>query len=648
MCAIAGIYDLVGNRSIDRFALQRMTDAMQHRGPDGEGFFTAPGVGFGHRRLAIIDLEGGKQPFEASKNLGTLCFNGEIYNHRELANILDRKGVHLKTKSDTEALSEGIARLGNQFVHELRGMFAFAFWRAADRSLTLVRDRIGEKPVYYAKTDDHFLVFASEAPAIIASGLIDDEFDPEAVADYCLYGYVPDPKSIYRHIRKLPPATILKSKSDGTFFLENYWRPAFEPASTMTYERARQELEGKFDDAVKTQMIADVPLGAFLSGGVDSGGIVAAMTKHSNQVSTTTIGFNSKKQDERQQARLVAEKFQTDHTEHIVTLDAGDLIDRVAKAYGEPFADSSALPTYAVCRAARQSVTVALSGDGGDEIFAGYRRYPMYLAEERMRSILPHFIRKPLFGAMGAIYPKLDFAPRPMRLKTTLQSLGDSHMLAYARTVAASLPDRASSLLSDDLKAALDGYDPRSVIEEAFTQTTTEDPLSAAQHVDYLTWLAGRMLVKVDRASMAHSLEVRPPLLDHKLIEWAGSVPSTLKLRDGEGKFLLKQFLKHRLPEPITTAKKKGFELPIAQWLRDKNGPLTNLSDSSAWKDTGFFDLAIIDQMTTAHLRGASDYSQELWSVIMADAFIRTRPKRPSYAEKSMQTLSSEMPAPSS
>jgi len=640
MCGITGIFDLRGERQIDRYALQRMTDALKHRGPDGEGFFTAPGIGLGHRRLAIIDLEGGSQPFQASGNLGALSFNGEIYNYQVLSRLLAAQGIPLKTKSDTEALAEGFARSRINFVHELRGMFAFAFWHPAERSISLVRDRMGEKPLYYAKSNDGFLVFASEASAIIASGMIDDSYDHEAVADYALYGYVPDPKSIYKHIRKLPPATALEAGVNGTFGLHKYWRPTFAPSKSLTEVQAVEELKTRFDDAVKTQMISDVPLGAFLSGGVDSGGIVSSMAKNSNQISTTTIGFNSKSNDERDLAKLVAEKYNTVHSEHMVELNANELIDPVATAYGEPFADTSALPTYVVCKAARQSVTVALSGDGGDEIFAGYRRYPMYLAEERMRSFLPYFIRKPIFGLSGALYPKLDFAPRPMRLKTTLQSLADTQALAYARTVAASLPDRAASLLSNDLKADLDGYDPRSVIEQAFKQTNTDDPLSAAQHVDFRTWLAGRMLVKVDRASMAHSLEVRPPLLDHQLITWAGSVPSTLKLNGNTGKYLLKEMLKKRLPSNILSGKKRGFELPVSKWLQAEDGPLKHLNESLAWKQTGFYDEKIVLKMQSAHKRGSSDYSQELWGIIMADAFLRTRPQRPSLSSASRVRLS--------
>lgn len=641
MCGIAGIYDLKGDRSIPRAVLKRMADTMEHRGPDGEGFFTAPGIGLAHRRLAIIDIEGGVQPFECANDQGVLTFNGEIYNYEELAKDLASHGISLKTRSDTEVLAEGFAKQGADYIHSLRGMFAFAFWRASDKSLTIARDRLGEKPLYYALSPKGFLVFASDVAAIIASGLIETDLNHQAFADYCLYGYVPDPKSIYRNIQKLRPANILHLKKGDTYpSPKNYWRPVFAARETLSVDDAISELEGRFDEAVQSQLVADVPLGAFLSGGIDSGGVVSSMARQTQDIATTTIGFDTEKHDERDYARLVANQFNTTHTERLVSLEAADLIDPVAQAYGEPFADSSALPTYVVSKIAREKVTVAISGDGGDELFAGYRRYQFYLGEEKLRALLPYFIRRSLFGPAGALYPKLDFAPRPLRLKTTLQSLGESRAVAYARTVAASLPDRAAALMSNDLKDSLDGYDPRSVIENASNKVTTNDPLSIAQHIDLRTWLAGRMLVKVDRSSMAHSLEVRPPLLDHRLVEWAGGIPSNYKLKDGRGKYILREMLKKRLPEKVIEGKKRGFELPLAAWMRAADGPVNRLADSSAWKQSGLFDQKAVEKMIASHRKGTSDFSQELWTVIMADAFMNGRPEKPSRRSQPSATMS--------
>lgn len=622
MCGIAGIVDLRGEREIDRDALQRMTDALAHRGPDGEGRFIAPGVGFGHRRLAIIDLEGGAQPFAPQGGAGVLTYNGEIYNYRELAETLRRDGVALATRSDTEVLAEGLARHGAAFVERLRGMFAFGYWDDGVRTLILARDRIGEKPLYYAETPDGFIVFASEIGALVASGLVEPALDPEAVADYVLYGFVPDPKSIYRGVRKLAPGSILTARRGAPLSIRRYWRPTFSATRAIGFEAAQDELLALLDDAVRSQMIADVPLGAFLSGGVDSSAIVAAMAEIGATIKTCAIGFDSAANDERDYARMVAAQFGAEHAEEVASLDATQLIDKVAGVYGEPFADASALPTFLVAKLARRHVKVALSGDGGDEIFAGYRRYPFFVGEEKVRALAPAALRRATFGLAGAVYPKLDWAPRPLRLKTTLQSLARSRAEAYAHAMAANLPGRAVAMLSPEFRASLDGYRPESVVEAAMPDAK-EHPLLAAQRADFDTWLPGRMLTKVDRASMAHGLEVRPPLLDCALVEWAGGLDPSFKLARGEGKRIFKAALERRLPRQILYRRKQGFSPPLADWLRAKDGPMTRLWQSQAWRACGVFDAKAIERMAAAHQKGAVDASQELWTVIMFDAFLR-------------------------
>lgn len=622
MCGIAGIVDLEGTREIDRAALKRMTDAVRHRGPDGEGFFTAPGVGFGHRRLAIIDKEGGAQPFKIASRRGVLNFNGEIYNYLDLARSLSEQGVALSTRSDTEALAEGLGLHGAAFISELRGMFAFAYWDSGRRMLLLGRDRLGERPLYYATTKDSFLVFASEIGAIVASGLVDLELDPEAIADYFLYGFVPDPKSIYRNIRKLPPASILTAVRGEAPRIDTYWRLAFEPIERISFEQAQEELLSRLDDAVKAQMLSDVPLGAFLSGGVDSSAVVASMAQSGGIVRTCSIGFEEASFDERPFARIVAKQFDTDHSEDVAHLEAMSLIDEIARVYGEPFADTSALPTYIVSKLARQHVTVALSGDGGDEMFAGYRRYPFFVNEERLRAVAPLPVRQATFGAAGAVYPKLDWAPRAVRLKTTLKSLGSSRAVAYAHAMAANLPDRTRQMLSSDFRRTLGDYRSEAIIE-AVMGDGGEHPLVAAQRADMATWLPGRMLTKVDRASMAHGLEARPPLLDHRLVEWVARLDPAFKLQNGEGKRLLKAALERRLPKEILYRKKQGFGLPVAAWLRSDNGPLERLTSSSLWRTCGYLDDRVIDGFAAAHRNGYSDCSQELWTVIMFDAFLQ-------------------------
>ncbi len=623
MCGIAGIVDLKAAREVDRAALKRMTDALTHRGPDGEGFWTAPGIGFGHRRLAIIDREGGAQPFH-SQNGGVLSLNGEIYNYQELARDLTQNGFTARTRSDTEILAEGWARHNTEFVHRLRGMFAFSFWDPAARRLSLARDRLGEKPLYYGETQDGFLLFASEASALIASGLLSSDLNPAAVADYFFYGYVPDPKSIYRSIHKLPPAHILTAGPGRPVVLERYWRPDFTTDSALSFNDAVEALRARLDDAVSAQMMSDVPLGAFLSGGVDSAGIVASMHEAGKNFITCTIGFNERSHDERAAARGVAEKFSAEHFEHTINIQDASLIDDVAAAYDEPFADPSALPSYILAKLVRQHVTVALSGDGGDEQFAGYRRYPFFLREEKIRRVAPLWLRRAVFGPAGALYPKLDAAPRALRFKTTFQALGRDSAEGYAAAVAINLPERARAMLHPDLRQSLDGYRPQSVIAAAMSDMQTGDALANAQHTDLMTWLPGRMLMKTDRASMAHGLEVRPPLLDHRLVEWAGTLPSSYKLHHGARKRILKQALAPRLGREFLNRTKQGFDFPVAAWLRAKDAnPLDRLEASMAWRECGLIDESYVMKMVQNHRSGASNCAHELWSVIMFDAFLR-------------------------
>lgn len=622
MCGIAGIVDLDGERAIDARALKRMTDALAHRGPDGEGYFDAPGVGFGHRRLAIIDIEGGAQPFRSADRDGAVTYNGEIYNYRELTRSLAQTGARFRTKSDTEALIEGLQRRGADFIGDLRGMFAFAWWNGRTQTLTLARDRFGEKPLYYAITPDNFLLFASEISAIRASRLIALSHAPEALSDYFLYGYVPDPKSIYAGVLKLPPGSMLTCVRGSAPRLTRYWRPSFEVDHSMSFKAAAEKLLALIDDAVSAQMVADAPLGAFLSGGVDSSSIVASMARGGGTVSTCTIGFDDARFDERALARETSRRHATAHHEVTVSLDAARLIDRIAGVYGEPFADPSALPTYEVSAAARRHVKVALSGDGGDEVFGGYRRYAFFAREEMLRRAAPLALRRATLGVAGALHPKLDRWPRPLRFKTTLQSLGESTSDAYARAVSMALPDRLARIVSEDFRAGAGGYDPVAAIRDAAAGARL-DPLSLAQKIDFETWLPGRMLTKIDRASMAHGLEVRAPFLDHRLVEWALMLPPQFRLGAGVGKRILKSAQEPRVSHGILHRPKQGFSPPVAEWLRAANGPLDRLRQSDAWKKSGCFSAPAVERMMAAHQKGAGDYAQELWMLIMFDAFLQ-------------------------
>lgn len=621
MCGIAGIIDLRGSREINRAALKRMTDALAHRGPDGEGFFVEDGVGFGHRRLAIIDLSGGAQPMKSASGGGVLIFNGEIYNYRDLAREFEQKNVLLRTNSDSEVLVEGLHREGRAYIEKLRGMYAFAYWNRATRTLTLARDRFGEKPLYFCETPDGFLLFASEIGALRAAGLMSFDHAPDALADYFLYGYVPEPKSIYRQVRRLEPGTTLTAGPNRRASFHRYWRPAFNADPALDFKAAQAELLDLLDNAVEGQRVADVPLGAFLSGGVDSAAIVSSMALKGGEVRTCTIGFDDAKADERAAARRTAARYHTEHVEDVATLEVSGLIDRIAGVYGEPFADPSAIPTYLVCGAARRHVTVALSGDGGDEIFGGYRRYRMFAAEDRWRRAMPAALRAGTFGALGRVYPKLDWAPRTLRFKTTFQALGEDNVGAYARAVSAALPDRAAAMMSRDLRRTLGDYDPVNAI--AAYADDSLDALSQAQLIDLHSWLPGRMLTKVDRAAMAHGLEVRAPFLDHRLAEWAFRLPPRFRASLSSGKRILKAALADRVDREILHAPKRGFSPPVAAWLRDPAGPLRRLEESSYWRDSGALDESTVTVMVERHAAGASDYAQELWTVIMFDAFLR-------------------------
>jgi asparagine synthase (glutamine-hydrolysing) len=625
MCGIAGIIDLVGARDIDMRALKQMTDALAHRGPDGEGFFAEPGVALGHRRLAIIDIAGGVQPFEAMDGGGVLITNGEIYNYRDLKRRLEDDRLRFRTASDTEVMAEGLNLHGRDFIERLRGMYAFAFWSRRERTLLLGRDRLGERPLYYARTPDGFFLFASEIGAIRASGLAPIRRRLDALSDYFLFGYVPDPKSVYEGVFKLPPASTLTVVKDAEPALRRYWRPEFNVEANISFETAKSALVGLIDDSVVAQMVADVPLGAFLSGGVDSSTIVAAMAASGATPTTCTIGFDNAAHDERAFAREIADRYRTRHHEDVVSVDAAGLIDTIAGVYGEPFADASALPTYEVSRAARNHVKVALSGDGGDEVFGGYRRYPFFAREECVRGLAPLPLRRATFGAAGALYPKLDWAPRPLRLKTTLQALGEDSISAYARSVSAILPDRLSRMLSAEFMDATKDYDRLSPVREAAGPEAL-DPISLAQKIDIATWLPGRMLTKVDRAALAHGLEVRAPMLDHRLVEWALALPPQFRCAGGVGKRILKSAMEERIGGAILHRRKQGFSPPVAEWLRLDGGPVDRLRQSEAWKRSGCLNAEAIARMITDHTRQISDYSQELWSVIMFDAFLRREP----------------------
>jgi asparagine synthase (glutamine-hydrolysing) len=627
MCGLAGILDLHGTRAIGRERIRRMTEAVRHRGPDGEGLHVEPGLALGHRRLAVIDLAGGAQPMASAGGRLRIVYNGEIYNFRELRADLETRGHRLHTRSDTEVILAAFAQWGPTCLDRLRGMFAFALWDATEQRLFLARDRLGEKPLYVATTADGLLLFGSEIGAVLAGMAEIPPLDLEAVADYLTYGYVPDPKSIYRGIRKLAPGHFFDvRRGTSTPPSIRYWRPEFggEPHRGKPADLAH-ELEARLREAVRLRLVADVPLGAFLSGGLDSSGVVALMAQAgTGPVTTCSIGFGDPAFDESAHARQVAERCGTRHHEERVEVEASQaLITELAAVYGEPFADSSALPTWIVSRMARRHVTVALTGDGGDEVFAGYRRYPLLVREEAVRAKLPAGLRRAIFGPLASVYPKLDWAPRPLRAKATFEALATDAAGGHLRAVTAMPQADRRHLLSPDFLEALDSYDPASVLADHAAAAGTADPLARAQYVDLMTWLPGRMLVKVDRASMAHGLELRPPFLDHELVEWAARLPGAAKLQGMAGKLVLKRALQPHLPAELLHRPKQGFTLPLAGWLRRELRPrLETLCNRGPLTDIGLFQPAGLRRLAADHAAARRDHTPLLWGLLMLDSVL--------------------------
>jgi len=625
MCGIAGIFHLDVPKPVDPDRVVAMADTLAHRGPDGSGVWTAPGVGLGHRRLSIIDLEGGAQPMATADRRAVITYNGEVYNYQEVRDELAGKGHIFQTAGDTETILAAYREWGPACLDRLNGMFAFAIYDASRDALFIARDRLGVKPLFYCELGDGALLFASELKALRAHPRFRADISPQAIEDYLAYGYVPDDTSILEGVKKLPAGHYLMLERGKPMPRPvQWWDVDFTPGEARSEAGLREELVDRLRDAVRSRMVADVPLGAFLSGGVDSSAVVAFMADASKQaVRTCSIGFDEADHDETRYAQMVADRFHTDARSRIVASDDFPLIDTLADAFDEPFADASALATYQVCALAREQVTVALSGDGADEAFAGYRRYRLFMAEERARSRLPRAIRRGL-GKAGDLYPKLDWAPQPLRAKTTLQALGKSSGEAYAEAVGATAPHVRASIYNADFKRLLSGHRAEDRYVKAMEQAPASDALSRAQYADLKIWLPGDILTKVDRTSMAVSLEAREPLLDHRLVQFAASLPTNLRLRRGEGKYLLKKSLEGRLPDDILYRKKMGFVTPVSAWFR---GPLADeaagIAQGSALSTLGWFDPAASARLAEDHRRGRSDHGRLLWQLLMLERSLR-------------------------
>ncbi len=641
MCGIAGLLR-ADHGPIDRAELGRMAGAMAHRGPDGEAFHTEPGLGLAHRRLSVIDVAGGAQPMANADGSVVVVFNGEIYGFAALRRELAAAGYRFTTQSDTECVVHGWEAWGPGVVDRLEGMFALAVWDRRRRSLFLARDRIGKKPLYYSWHGGVF-AFASELRALADLPGFTRRIDPFALDDYLALGYVPDPATIFEGIHKLPPAHVLRLDADrlaGAATLpapERYWRPAALPA-VPSFAEAAATLRGELLRTVADRLVSDVPLGAFLSGGVDSAAVVAAAASVRAQsggsaLDTFTIGLPGA-DDEAPAAAAIARHCGATHT-----VERADAVDWVAAAarqgrvFGEPFGDPSAVLTLQVCQLARRHVTVALSGDGGDEVFGGYRRHRWHVLVEGARRHIPAGMRRGAIASLARMYPKLDRAPRFLRAKHTLTELSLDAALGYYRTAARFQDEQRRALLSPALRARLGGYGPGERFAALMEESGSDDPLCQAQHADLATWLPGQMLTKVDRTSMASSLEVRSPLLDHRLVSWGLALPAGYKIRQGRGKAVLREAVAGWLPPGALDRPKQGFAMNLAETLRAGMPAVRRQLLGPDLLDAGLLRPEAVASLLHEHESRERDHAQPIWLLLVLAGFLASEmAERPAIA----------------
>jgi asparagine synthase (glutamine-hydrolysing) len=604
--------------------LAAMTDAVAHRGPDAAGYHVAPGIGLGHRRLSIIDLATGDQPLCNENGSVWTVFNGEIYNFADVRAELASRGHRFKTNSDTEIIVHGYEEWGERAVERFRGMFAYAVWDAAKRRLVLARDRVGVKPLYYADLPGRGVVFGSELKSLLEDPDVPREWRADAIDAYLTLLYIPAPSTIYKGVHKLEPGHVLVAEN-GAVRVSRYWDLRFTgDGSAAREEEYLEQLDALLAESVALRQIADVPLGAFLSGGIDSSAVAAYMVQTSSRPPVTiSVGFDHAAYDELAHARRVAEHLGCEFHPRTVTPDIVSLLPKLAWHFDEPFADSSAVPTYYVSKAARELVTVALSGDGGDELWAGYTRHRVERWEQHARAALG-----PASAAAGALGRALPLSVKGAR---ALRHLGATASHAYALKHAYGMfePDAKSRLYSDGFAGAIRHSDPFARFRDIYDRCRSADPIDRGLYVDVHTYMVDDILTKVDRMSMAVSLEARDPLLDHRLLEFAASVPTSLKIKDGRGKYLLRKVLQRRIPADILERGKHGFEAPIGEWLR---GPLAPMAESlltdGRLRDRGIFDDREVARLWTEHKSGRADHRHRLWQLLMLELWFRQFPDR--------------------
>jgi len=627
MCGICGMVDYGGRRADFERRLPAMVRTLRHRGPDESGTWAEERAGLGHARLSIIDLSDGRQPLSNEDGTVWITYNGEVYNFQELRRELETKGHRFQTQTDTEVIVHLYEEEGIECVNHLRGMFAFGLWDGRAGRLYLVRDRLGIKPLYYTVLNGR-LIFGSEIKSILAHGDVPREVREDALSDYLTFLYVPAPKTMFKGIFKLEPGCCLRFDTRGEH-KQRYWdlepRDFFVPDA----EHIKASLVNELAESVRMRLVSDVPLGAFLSGGVDSSSVVAMMAESGQDpLATVSVGFDESRYNELPYARSIAERYRTQHHEEVVRPEATRISETLAWHYDEPFADYSSIPTYYVSKAARNHVTVALSGDGGDENFAGYRRYRFDLMERRIRGWVPPVLRRWLVRPLAKVYPKADWLPRPLRAKATLGNIAVDAPSAYCRSVGFLSDDQKVAFYTDGLSASLDGYRSADIIR-GWMQRAPCRGLAEVLYTDIKTYLVDDILTKVDRASMAVSLEVRVPLLDHRFVEFAHRIPAGLKIRGKQGKAILKSAMESHLDHDTLYRTKQGFTPPLGEWMR---GPLRELvgdlllSPHAAYAD--FLQRQMIEKAWRHHQAGLRDYTPLLWAILMfeqwAKRFVRS------------------------
>ncbi len=616
MCGIAG-FSKFNQDEGNKATLEAMGQAILHRGPDAGGIYLDDNIGLCHRRLSILDLsEAGSQPMYSHDGNLVIVFNGEIYNFLELREALEAQGVVFKSHSDTEVILELYAREGKACLDKLNGMFAFALWDIKKQELFIARDRLGKKPLYYFSHNGRF-AFGSEIKAILALENIPREVRLDAVYDFFAYQYVPDPKSIFKHIHKLPPAHYMVLNKDG-FSIHEYWDLTFKHVTENSEATNAKALKAILEKATSQRMISDVPLGAFLSGGVDSSGVVAMMAEASNSpVKTCTIGFDDEKFNEADFAKEIAQKYNTEHHEFTVNQNVAERLEHIVSFFDEPFADPSLVPTFFVSELARKAVTVALAGDGGDEMFAGYEKYSVDYVENKLRNKFPRFIRQHLFPGLSQIAGLLP-GTLGKKAKSLLTTLSTDPAMGFYITNSMITDEMWSTLATTDTQQALQGYHPSQYTLENYYKADGPDHLSKILYTDIKTYMTGGILVKVDRMSMANSLEVRAPILDYQVAEFAATLPSEQKFNDGTKKYLLKKVFEPYIPDDLLHRKKMGFGTPIDTWFREDLKAYTQSILFNCDKGlSDIFDAEKVKQVWQEHQSGKHQHGIVLWSMLM-------------------------------